>query len=603
MTYCSDDKPEFAYEPFRRNRDFGPMDLARTVMYCRWVDALCSAHADCSSLVHVASTTSPQHRANSALLCMAYSILADGLSAEEAFEPFADEDFPAFLDCRGDSAEGSAIQDEVEVDFCLSMLDVLHGLLQARDLHWIDYRTFSIEDHVALLRPENGDQSWLLPGCAIGLASPWAAQSDRDGLPVCTPELLAPFFLAHDIRLVIQCNRPEQEEDGERRRLLCYDAQQFEQQGIRHVKLPFEDGGCPSIELLLEFLDVVNRASCSFAVHCRSGLGRTATVIGAYAMQTYGFTARGFIGWARLMRPGTVHGCQQQFLVNLESHLRPGVQKALMSLNPIERLLLLPRRELRFHALDVGLEAAITRPLSELEIADLILKSEARSLQECRKALPRLTCSISGLSAAIAAISSTTWSGSLTVLEEFEELLRYLKLLFSLKDDSSWRPVASLVEELRGRHLQALSEEMPLASREAKNLGDREIERKELQLQEAADKTQELERATQDLRRHLEESKSKAAKEMEQMALQDRDLANEKIRDEQRLGIAEEHLQSLRARLLKAEGSILRPEVQQEALLRGEAAEARLTVLRLSNLCKEQRQQIAAMQEELRHRS
>jgi len=242
-----------------------------------------------------------------------------------------------------------AIADEDDAEFELSVLDVLRGLQRARDIGWIDYRTVSVEDHSQMLRPEHGDMSWLLPGKALALASPWADRHDQDGLPVCTPALLGPYFRSHRVSLVVQCNHPDREEEGERRRLLCYNPRNFEDIGIRHVHLPFEDGGCPSVDIVLKFLELVqalgNGVAC--AVHCRSGLGRTATVIGAYAMLHCGFSARAFIGWARVVRPGTVHGSQQQYLVNLESHIKLGSPRPLVTLDQRERLRLLPRREAR----------------------------------------------------------------------------------------------------------------------------------------------------------------------------------------------------------------------------------------------------------------
>ena len=50
------------------------------------------------------------------------------------------------------------------------------------------------------------------------------------------------------------------------------------------------------------------------AVHCKAGLGRTGTCIGAYTMKHFGFTAREVIGWFRICRPGSVLGPQQQFM-------------------------------------------------------------------------------------------------------------------------------------------------------------------------------------------------------------------------------------------------------------------------------------------------
>lgn len=380
VAYSTDDKPQFSYEPFNEGRDFGPLDIARTVMYCRWVEALSTAHSTAVALVHVVSDTSPRDRANTVALCGAYLVLTSGASAEDAFRPFTDEPLPPFVDCRGEAAAGSDIGDGDDPEFELSIFDCLRGLVFARDSGWLDFRTFNVEDHSAMLRPEHGDMSWLLPNKALAMASPWAEPHDQDGLPVCTPALLTPYLLKQGVRLVVQCNNPEREEEGERRRLLSYDAKSFEELGIRHVKLPFEDGGCPSVDLILDFLKLVETERGGFVVHCRSGLGRTATLIAAYAMQNLGFDARSFIGWARAMRPGTVHGSQQQYLVNLEPHLRPGSMRPLASLDYRERLMLLPRRELRFWALDCGIPATRTGQLTVPELVELVMAAHGHQV-------------------------------------------------------------------------------------------------------------------------------------------------------------------------------------------------------------------------------
>jgi len=332
VAYSTDDKDQFVYEAFNQGRDFGPLDISRTVMYCQWVEALCKAHAGCRALVHLAPEDQ-ENQANTVVLCGAYLILVHKLSPEEALKPFEGIDFTPFVDCRGGNSAGSDIPMDEEADFLLTALDVLRGLAHAHSLGWVDCHSFDIEEHLSLLRPERGDMSWILPGRALGMASPWGSDVDQDNLPVCTPDALAPYFNEHGVRLVVQCNCPEREEDGERRRLLLYDRQGFLSNDIRHEQLPFEDGGCPSVDLLLTFLDLVTSSEDAFAVHCRSGLGRTATLIGVYAMRHLGFTARSFIGWARLVRPGTVHGSQQQYLENLECHVGKRAARPLDSLS------------------------------------------------------------------------------------------------------------------------------------------------------------------------------------------------------------------------------------------------------------------------------
>lgn len=45
-----------------------------------------------------------------------------------------------------------------------------------------------------------------------------------------------------------------------------------------------------------------------------AGLGRTGSLIGAYIIKHYNFTALEAIAWLRFCRPGSVIGCQQQWL-------------------------------------------------------------------------------------------------------------------------------------------------------------------------------------------------------------------------------------------------------------------------------------------------
>ena len=47
---------------------------------------------------------------------------------------------------------------------------------------------------------------------------------------------------------------------------------------------------------------------------CKAGLGRTGTLIGAYLIWKYGFTASEAIAFMRIVRPGCVVGPQQQFM-------------------------------------------------------------------------------------------------------------------------------------------------------------------------------------------------------------------------------------------------------------------------------------------------
>jgi alkylated DNA nucleotide flippase Atl1 len=74
--------------------------------------------------------------------------------------------------------------------------------------------------------------------------------------------------------------------------------------------------------------------------HCRTviqylyasllaGLGRTGTLIGMYMMKHLNFTARQAIAWLRIVRPGSVIGPQQHYLVKQQERMhRLGAQGA-----------------------------------------------------------------------------------------------------------------------------------------------------------------------------------------------------------------------------------------------------------------------------------
>ena len=94
------------------------------------------------------------------------------------------------------------------------------------------------------------------------------------------------------VRAVIRLNAAE------------YAADAFAPHGPALADLPYGVCTPPPADVVGKFLAVAEGVPGLLAVHCRSGLGRTGTLVALYMMKHHGFTAREAMGWLRIVRPG-----------------------------------------------------------------------------------------------------------------------------------------------------------------------------------------------------------------------------------------------------------------------------------------------------------
>ncbi|HEY9406178.1 MAG TPA: dual specificity protein phosphatase 23 [Nitrososphaera sp.] len=104
----------------------------------------------------------------------------------------------------------------------------------------------------------------------------------------------------------------------------------FDGSEIDYLHLMVEDYGAPSVEVMDEAIDYIDKKISSgkpVLVHCAAGKGRTGAVLAAYLIKKENFTAEQAIEKIRIMRPGSVQSLTQETALsmyekylNLEKH-------------------------------------------------------------------------------------------------------------------------------------------------------------------------------------------------------------------------------------------------------------------------------------------
>jgi cell division cycle 14 len=269
------------------------VDLGIVVTFCRKLRDLLHDPRLAGRPVCYYTGPGEEDRTNAAFLLAAFLVLVEGMAPDEAWAPLAliqPTPFKMFRDAT-----------HLKSDFDLSILDCLHGLARGREENFFSLDEMDVDDFRTM------DELGVSRMCPkfVAFKGPYSGPEKPSWAQDPTTYMAA--LDATGVTDVVRLNEAS-----------SYDSCEFTEQGMAHHDLEFTDCSSPNLSIVTEFMRICNEAEGTVAVHCLAGLGRTGTLIGLWLMGQHQWNARETIGWLRLVRPGSVIGEQQHFLVTVE---------------------------------------------------------------------------------------------------------------------------------------------------------------------------------------------------------------------------------------------------------------------------------------------
>ncbi|XP_055585653.1 streptococcal hemagglutinin isoform X2 [Uranotaenia lowii] len=296
---------ELVYENFYN--DFGPLNISMLYRYCLMLNEKLRSPAHAKKKIVHYTTVDASKRLNAAYLMGAYSVIYLKRTPDEALKPLTSGcnvlTYTKFCDAS-----------YVYSGYRISLYDCIHAVAKALDAGFFNFEDFDAQQYEHYERVENGDFNWIVPDKFLAFCGPHNKSRLDNGYPIHAPETYFKYFRKHNVTTIVRLN------------VKIYDAARFTAAGFIHHDMFFVDGSTPNDAILKKFLVICEQTEGAIAVHCKAGLGRTGTLIGAYLIKHYNFNALEAIAWLRLCRPGSVIGHQQQWMLSKEASLmRDGI--------------------------------------------------------------------------------------------------------------------------------------------------------------------------------------------------------------------------------------------------------------------------------------
>lgn len=303
-----------------------PPTLGQLVAFLRMVEA----SEDVSMItIHLSSE---EHLAEGAVLAGAVLVVLRGMAAGDAWARIRHSCPPPGSDPTKawDRFPASFSKTSETTATSLTVFDCLAGLEMAQSQGWFAYKGFDIAGWRALR--QKFDATWVIPGKMLALGEPSTTSENpaypgllepavkahsesniSDSTVASESEAESPtfmdFFNMSGIRRIVRLNRKK--ESSALRRGIDHEAV-FGTAGLEIRNFEFEDGTAPPAAVAGAFTKESEEYSGALAVHCMQGLGRTGTIIGAYALAHHKVSGESYHGWVRMCRPGSIQTTTQE---------------------------------------------------------------------------------------------------------------------------------------------------------------------------------------------------------------------------------------------------------------------------------------------------